>query len=820
MTDVASLGFEVDSAPLTKGATELDKLAAAAKRAEDAATGMGSRAQDAAKRAEAANTTAATSTRNLGDAYSSLDVVARRAAAAVGLIAGALSAAAISGLADSYSDLSARVGLAVRNMDASGVVMDRLADIARRTYSSLELTAESFVRNATTLRELGRSANETLDYTEALNLALVVSGARADRARQIQEAMTRAMASGALRGQELNTVIQNGGRVAEVLAEELGVGVNQLRGLGEQGKITADVIATALIRRMEQLRTETEKMPTTIGDAFQQMRNAVLQLIGVYDQQNQLSATLAENLKYVADNLDIAAKAALVAAAAFGVMFHASILASAVALTKAIGVGLVGAVTALGAVLLSNPLTAIATVIAGATAAASLFGDELRKSEGILGWFGEKVDWLTDKLYFLGDAFNAVRLKLSASSINDDAMQAVALSIAKLNEDLQAFEEARDRALGSGVSTTVIDQTIASIRGQITEATREHWRMNEVREASELSFTELVAREAQKRRELWAWERGTSVARDLGLDAAGTRSPEMPDMKAYDRRTEAVRRQVEAMKIEAETYGMTEAAAARYRTQRELENEAVKAGIELTAMRRAEILLEADALGRATAAIEAKRAVEDYQTTMEAEAQSYERRLQMLREFEEQRILTTQESAEMRKRIEQEYMLLVAQTMLDTTSRVASTLDAIAGSMDTSSKKQFEQAKKLSLASAVLKGIESAVSSYAAGAKIAGPPLGAAWAALSLAVTGAQIAKIKSTSFNSSAASGGMSGSGGSGGSLDAPTPNQGVGQQGTQNVTISLVGSRYSREEVRELIQQMNDVMPDGIVLNAGVAA
>ncbi len=92
------------------------------------------------KRAETANANAATATNNLGGSFTSLEIVARRAAAAVGLVAAAFSTGALTNLADIYSDLNARIGLAVRNMEASGVVMDRLATVARRTYSSLELT--------------------------------------------------------------------------------------------------------------------------------------------------------------------------------------------------------------------------------------------------------------------------------------------------------------------------------------------------------------------------------------------------------------------------------------------------------------------------------------------------------------------------------------------------------------------------------------------------------------------------------------------------------------------------------------------------------
>ena len=124
--------------------------------------------------------------------------------------------------------------------------MERLAAMARRTYSGIEQTTESWLANATALRELGLSTRESLDFTEALNNAMVVSGARAERAASVQNALSKAMALGSLSGDNLNTVIQTGGRVAELLAAELGTTVSGLRQMGTQGAITGEVIRTAL----------------------------------------------------------------------------------------------------------------------------------------------------------------------------------------------------------------------------------------------------------------------------------------------------------------------------------------------------------------------------------------------------------------------------------------------------------------------------------------------------------------------------------------------------------------------------------------------
>lgn len=220
-----------------------------------------------------------------------------------GALAGVLGTQQLIQFTNTWTDLNSRVTLASGSVERGAAVIEQLQVIARRTYSSLEQTTESYIRNAQTLRDLGKSTQETLDYTEALNNALVVSGARGDHAASVQDALGKAMAMGKLSGDELNTVMTRGGRVAELLAERFGTAVSGLRQLGTDGKITGDVINEVLVGNLEKLRKEAEDMPATIGDAFLLIRNALLQTIGVFDQANEISGTLAQALIFVADNI-------------------------------------------------------------------------------------------------------------------------------------------------------------------------------------------------------------------------------------------------------------------------------------------------------------------------------------------------------------------------------------------------------------------------------------------------------------------------------------------------------------------------------------
>lgn len=224
--------------------------------------------------------------------------VARSAGAA---LAGALGARALVNYADTWSDLTSIVRVNIGEQEDAADVMSRLSDIARMTYSSMQQTAQGFAQNAFTLNALGKSTQEQLDYTEALNNALVVSGAKGQQAQMVQDSLNRAMAQGTLRSQELQNVMNYGSRIAELLAENLGVNVTELRSLAAEGKITGEVIYSALTSNMIGLAEQAETMPATIGDAFQLMRNAILQSVGVFDKTNGLSESLAENLVEVAD---------------------------------------------------------------------------------------------------------------------------------------------------------------------------------------------------------------------------------------------------------------------------------------------------------------------------------------------------------------------------------------------------------------------------------------------------------------------------------------------------------------------------------------
>lgn len=315
--------------------------------------------------------------------------------------------------ADIWSDLNSRVQLATRSQAEAESVMARLSDMSRRTYSSLQNTATGWVQNATALRELGMTTEQTLDFQEAMNNALVVSGLRGERAASVQDALTRAMALGVLRGDQLNSVIMNGGRVAELLAAELGVNVNQLRALGSQGKITGDVISRALVGNLEMLREEADSMAATIEDAVIIWNDAWLRFVGGTDQATGASAALASAIIFLADNIERLAVYGATAAALYAGYYVTSLIAAAVATGT-----LSGALVVLRTALIRTGIGAIVVLVGELVyrffEASSAVGGVGRMFQ-IMGDTGKAaLDWVIAGGYSMVDAFRGIGLTIAA----------------------------------------------------------------------------------------------------------------------------------------------------------------------------------------------------------------------------------------------------------------------------------------------------------------------------------------------------------------------------------------------------------------------
>lgn len=148
------------------------------------------------------------------------------------------------------------------------MVQENVIDLARDTRQSFEAVGELYARVARSSKELGASQSDILKVVKAVSQAIQISGNTAQEAEAGMIQLSQALASGTLRGDELRSVLEQMPRVAQAIAEGLGVTVGQLRKLGAEGKLTSQHVFQALISQSEKLNEEFRKLTPTIGQSF------------------------------------------------------------------------------------------------------------------------------------------------------------------------------------------------------------------------------------------------------------------------------------------------------------------------------------------------------------------------------------------------------------------------------------------------------------------------------------------------------------------------------------------------------------------------
>ncbi|TKT79967.1 tape measure domain-containing protein [Aquamicrobium sp. LC103] len=559
--DIATLGIAVRSDQVDQANRSLERFSQVSGTAERAARNVGSESSKAGRMAAAANDNAASSAARAAAAYGGFERAATLAARAVGAVVGAAAGAALVQFADTWSDISSRVGIAVKDMDAAPAVLARIAQTARMTYSNLELTAEGFVRNATVLNELGKSTQQQLDYQEALNNALVVSGAKGRAAEFVQESLNRSMALGAMRGIELNNVLNYGGRVAELLAKHFNTTTGGLMRLAQEGKITGEVLFNVLTKNMIQLREEAESMPATIGDGMILIRNALLQFVGSMDQALGASETFADGLIIVADNIGRVVSIGAAAVTMYGTYYVASFVAAQVATMS-----LTGALTLLRAALIRTGIGALVVLLGE-------FIYQIGEARQHVDTWGEAFQDVFDRSRAILVAFG-----YGFESIVANLQSIWATFLADMVEGFEASFGGILRAFGVGVEQ--VSGIISDLR-------------NEAEIASALA-------DATGNLAKYAWDHALrpregandGIPNGGGRSVAGAESVDKAAQRAadrYKRIVQSAQQFIAAQQLEAQVIGMTEREANKLRYTQDLLNQAQSAGIKLTASQKAEL---------------------------------------------------------------------------------------------------------------------------------------------------------------------------------------------------------------------------------------
>ncbi|EIC8864765.1 tape measure protein [Salmonella enterica] len=226
-----------------------------------------------------------------------------------------LSVQQVSQYADAWTTLNNKLANALRPSEQLVDVTERVFNITQQTRGSLDATASLYARLERATREYGTSADDLAKLTTIINQGFVVSGATAQEAENAIIQLSQGLASGALRGEEFNSVNEQGNRLIVALADSMGVGIGQMRQMAAAGKLTTDVVVNGLLSQGVTIGNEFANTTTTISQALQVAGNNITKFFGENSTVKTGTAIFNDAVISVSENIG-ALSAILTAAAA------------------------------------------------------------------------------------------------------------------------------------------------------------------------------------------------------------------------------------------------------------------------------------------------------------------------------------------------------------------------------------------------------------------------------------------------------------------------------------------------------------------------
>lgn len=240
----------------------------------------------------------------LGDEGDRLGGRLKAVASAISVYAIALQALNAAKAADDMRLLAARVEVAAGSMQLGAEAMRALQEISTRTQTSVSANVDVFARLNQSMIQMGGTQADTLQLTELLGKAIKVSGASAQESTAAMLQFGQALGSGKLAGDELRSLMETAPYLMRQLADGIGVPVGALKKLGEEGKLTSDVVVEALGKAADQIDQDFQKFPQTIASAMAVVEDAAKRASEKFDDMTGTSAVLAGAAKGLGSVLD------------------------------------------------------------------------------------------------------------------------------------------------------------------------------------------------------------------------------------------------------------------------------------------------------------------------------------------------------------------------------------------------------------------------------------------------------------------------------------------------------------------------------------
>ena len=219
------------------------------------------------------------------------------------------------GMSDAFSQTTARIDRMNDGLQTTEELNRMIYESAQRSRGSYQQTADLVSKIGTLAGDaFNNNSQQIVAFAEQINKQIVLSGASSQAADAALLQLTQAMSSGVLRGEELNSILEQTPVIAQNIAKYMGVSVGEMRELASEGKVTAEVVKNAVFSAAAETNEAFNAMPMTWAQVWTSFQNWALMAF-----QPVLSG-----ISWMANHLDLVAPVVLTAGAAFGIFLLAA----------------------------------------------------------------------------------------------------------------------------------------------------------------------------------------------------------------------------------------------------------------------------------------------------------------------------------------------------------------------------------------------------------------------------------------------------------------------------------------------------------------
>ena len=205
---------------------------------------------------------------------------------------------------DLITSANNKLKLVTKTTEEYTIAQKRLFEVAQITSAGYSETVTLYSKLSDSMGKMGKSQSDIIRTVETVNKTIALSGSTASEASAAILQLGQAFGSGRLQGDELKSISENAQGLALAIAEGMGVAVGELKQLGSEGKITSEILATALEKVANSTDEKYGKMSKTIAQSMQIVQNSIGQVIAQFDKMTGVSNVIADNIQGISKALD------------------------------------------------------------------------------------------------------------------------------------------------------------------------------------------------------------------------------------------------------------------------------------------------------------------------------------------------------------------------------------------------------------------------------------------------------------------------------------------------------------------------------------